>query len=502
MTNVLTYRDLRRLCARPAGERCAPSEIERQAEAFVRTLDDTVHSFGARCWCCSIVHTSEGDVMARRRPEGGHRSGGCWHHLPAATVDRLGVGRWREPVVPVAPPKSRPKGTDEVAETGDEPDDGELHGGDGASGEVEREDARNEGSGGCAGETIGLAGAKPQGGGKPPKDVTDAQTPPRGGGQGERQADGTPQGEPPAGPPSAAGAARREVREDETGATPDDDTESDTPELAPGEAKPSGERRRGKAPRPDHDSGDASSPAAASTTRRSFGGVVVTPEEIEREMPVARQAAGQVVRAIRRLADDLGTLGDPTPKLDGARLVRELAGKSYRLARARRAAAEPAVVAILVDVSGSCAGVANALLASAVEAARLDDRVAVIVHSNGQMVDGYRPIGRPLAGLTWAHDDTVGELLAPLLSAGRIGRVIWAGDGDGMPDLVMLAKASARPLIWADSFGARSAPAAYEPPGAVAECATTFGTPRTLRVWRGVNTANRMADAIVRSLEA
>lgn len=500
--NAVTYRDLRRLCSRPAGERRADGEVEAQVEAFVRTLDGTAHSFGARCWTCSIGFTSEGDVMARRRPEGGRDVGGCWHHLPVETIDRLGAGRWREPVLPATAPESRPKGTDEVADTSDDPDDGELHGGDGASGEVEREDARNEGSGGCAGETIGLAGAKPQGGDKPPKDVTDAQSPPRGGGQGASQADGTPQGAPPAGPPSAAGATRREVREDETGATPDDDdAESDTPELAPGEAKPSDGRRRGKAPRPSG-SGDASSPAAASTTRRSFGGVVVTPEEIQREMPLARLAAGQVVRAIRRLADDPGTLGDPTPKLDGARLVRELASKSYRLARARRAAAEPAVVAILVDVSGSCAGVANALLASAIEAARLDDRVAVVVHSNGHMVEGYRPIGRPLAGLTWQHDDTVGQLLAPLLSAGRIGRVIWAGDGDGIADLVMLAKASTRPLIWADSFGARSAPGAYQPPGAAAECAAQFGAPRTMKVWRGVNTANRMADAIVRSLEA
>lgn len=455
----------------------------------MRTLDGGPHSFGERCWTCGYATTtSEGDVMARPRGEFGRNAGGCWHHLPAETVDRLGAGRWRELILaagaPKAPPpttkpgESRPKDTSEVSPGGG--GDSDMHGGDGASGEVD----------------------DPNGPSSSSEEVTDAQTPPRGGGQGDRQAEGTPQGAPPAGPPPAAGAERREAREGETGASPDRDPESDTPELAPGEAKPSGRRGQGKAPRPDLGSGDASSPAAASTARRSFGGVVVTPEDIAREYPAAVLAAGQVVRAIRRLADDLGTLGDPTPKLDGARLVRELAGKSYRLARARRAAAEPAVVAILVDVSGSCAGVANALLASAVEAARLDDRVAVIVHSNGQMVDGYRPIGRPLAGLTWTHDDTVGELLAPLVSAGRIGRVIWAGDGDGMPDLVTLAKASTRPLIWADSFGARSAPGAYEPPGAVAECAATFGTPRTMRVWRGVNTANRMADAIVRSLEA
>lgn len=485
----ITWRDLRRLRSDTGRYRPGFADIEAQLEAFVRTLDGTVHGFSARCWTCPRpLAFNDGDVAVRRVvTEDDPQSGGCWHHLPTTTIDQLGAGRWREPILPTPPARaaakanalgeSRPKDTSEVSPGGG--GDSDMHGGDGASGEVD----------------------DPQGPSTGSEDVTHAQDRPRGGVCGSARVERTSQDAPSDVPPPAAGATRREVRKDETGATPDDDAESDTPELAPGEAKPSDGRRRGKAPRPSG-SGDASSPAAASTTRRSFGGVVVTPEEIQREMPLARLAAGQVVRAIRRLADDLGTLGDPTPKLDGSRLVRELAGKSYRLARARRAAAEPAVVAILVDVSGSCAGVANALLASAIEAARLDDRVAVVVHSNGLMVDGYRPIGRPLAGLTWQHDDTVGQLLAPLLSAGRIGRVIWAGDGDGIADLVMLAKASTRPLIWADSFGARSAPGAYQPPGAAAECAAQFGAPRTMKVWRGVNTANRMADAIVRSLEA
>lgn len=430
-----------------------------------------------------------------------------------AQCDRKGAGRWREPVLPRVETKSTPpqaKGEGENEDGENRPKDtievtddsvgttNQLHGGNGASGEV----PSPQSTGGDASQ-----GEKAHEGQQP-----------RDGESGSGQSGRTSQDAPPSGRPDALGDTRRE-------ASPADEAPQDGETGAPGLKAPCIDNPGCNAQEEATDAkfaiepttlGDHSGDEDASSLATSPGGdpgaadAAVLPighggnclqqSDMERRYAEWHPAAKCVARAIRRLVEDLGAYGDVVPKWDGRKLITEISARSYRIARARQERAEPPVVVFLVDASGSCSSVAEPLLGAAIEAARLDERVCVIVHSNGYLDDYTAPVGAALKGLRYNVGDMVHTALIPLIQAGRVGRLVWAGDGDGFSSLAVLSHASKKPAIWADSFAARAAGKAYLVPPAQKRQLVADGLHPSTVCWRGINSPERMAWAVRESL--
>lgn len=428
--------------------------------------------------------------------------------------DRKGAGRWREPVLPrvakaATPPQakgegendedgeSRPKQSDEVADDSAGSTNA-IHGGDGASGEVP--DSAATGGTSSEGEKV------------------NGQSMPRSGAPERTQSGWTAEAAPPSERPDVPGATRRE-------AMPADKRSQGGETGAPGLVAPCTEtpgcNARGEATgakfasepsplAPPPGSEDASSLATspggdpgaadAAVLPIGHGGNCLQQSDMERHYTEQHPAAKCVVRAIRRLVDDLGAYGDVTPKWDGRKLITEISARSYRIARARQERAEPPVVLILIDASGSCSSVAAPLLGAAIEAARMDERVCVLVHSNGYLDDCTAPVGAALKGFRYNEGDLLELALEPLVRAGRIGRLVYAGDGDGFSSLAVLSHASKKPAIWADSFAARAAGKAYLVPPAQKRQLVADGLHPSTVCWRGINSPERMAWAVRESL--
>jgi hypothetical protein len=432
-----------------------------------------------------------------------------------AQCDRKGAGRWREPVLPrveakSTPPQAKGEGENEDGEnrpkdTTEVTDDSvgttnQLHGGNGASGEV----PSPQSTGGDASQ-----GEK----------AHEGLTQPRDGKPEHGQSGRTSQDAPPSDHLDTLGVARREAKpadEDlqggETGApglkAPCIDNPGCNAQEEAADAKFAIEPNT-----LDHHSGDedasslATSPggdpgaADAAVLPIGHGGICLQQSHMERHYTELHPVAKSVVRAIRRLVDDLGAYGDVVPKWDGRKLITDISARSYRIARARQERAEPPVVVFLIDASGSCSSVAGPLLGAAIEAARLDERVCVIVHSNGYLDDCTAPVGAALKGLRYNVGDMVHTALIPLIQAGRIGRLIYAGDGDGFSSFIALSHFSKKPAIWADSFGAKVAGRAYLAPKSQMREFVEAGMHPNVVYWRGINSPGRMAWAIQESLK-
>jgi hypothetical protein len=156
------------------------------------------------------------------------------------------------------------------------------------------------------------------------------------------------------------------------------------------------------------------------------------------------RAAREVRRALERLlrSIDLGGLED-SPRLSGSRLVRELVGRRYNVARARRRELTVPLVVLACDVSGSCSAVCTETLAACLAVAEaMEGDVAVIQHSNGHLI---------------THDGEGSERLAEWCrkwsrQQGRpIGAVVAFGDWDAGDDYQQLCESGAS-LIWLDSY--------------------------------------------------
>lgn len=238
---------------------------------------------------------------------------------------------------------------------------------------------------------------------------------------------------------------------------------------------------------PGGDSGSPVSPNEALVDDPRWGGACASLREAQVGAPArAREpevrAAG---RALARIfaAVEMGTTGEPTPRVSGRRLVRELVGRSYRPSRWRREEAEPKVRLVLVDCSGSCAGHADQTLAAAVALAHADPTLCAVAHSNGLVYEAWgqpgpaAEIGRLLlAGVHPERDAHGHDFWAPgprgpaleggeylgdadalaMRLAGRIGGAVAFGDGDGWWLYAALIAAGVR-LVWLTPYGCRSA---------------------------------------------
>lgn len=411
--------------------------------------------------------------------------------------------------------EARPKGTSEVDPDAEPGGSDAVHGGDGASGEVDdpaprvSESAANrrhqDGSGaGVEGEapaqgietsvsdsspsirapelTNDASGALPAGPGPTatagaPDDAQGSEPQ----GPGVAPTSGARGAEPHEGEataPVAPGADPRRAeddtpavqRPDVPGSSDDDATTGD--ETADAHERPAGEGTSPRRPRLYR--------AEAIHSPRGWGGIH-TVEDPELDA-TGRRAARRIARELRRLVQTtLGPLGDPTPRLDARRLVREIVGRSYRLGRVQRRESEPRIAILAVDVSGSCSSYCQELHAAADRVARDDERVAVVLHSNGIP---YAWAGVPLHGV---HTGAWDALLAR-----DVGLLVWLGDGDGAHHAQEIGRRHRCRLVWLDNYCASDGPRpasrrlreAYDLPIARGD------------MWQGVGGARGALDAL------
>lgn len=171
------------------------------------------------------------------------------------------------------------------------------------------------------------------------------------------------------------------------------------------------------------------------------GGVYADSAAARRRAISLRGPARDVARALRRLvAREVGTYGEPSPRISGRRLVREMVGMSYRLSRAHRDEMDIGRVVIAPDLSGSCSACAPDTLAAAyaIQAA-MPEVVQVIEHSNGQYHGAHG----------WQDLDT-----HPAIADGRCRCLVIYGDWDGGQVYRRIAERwpDCR-IVWLDSYG-------------------------------------------------
>lgn len=178
---------------------------------------------------------------------------------------------------------------------------------------------------------------------------------------------------------------------------------------------------------------------------------------IHAEPPCRRVSPSRKSRKIRRALErwietEMVSLGEPTPRWDGAALIRELVSRRYQLSRARRQDEERKLVIIAVDVSGSCAMVAPAFMQAACELANVDDRIVVITHSNGWAAQYYPAARHAELPPVSAWGGGVGATLEWWTTlAPKVGLVLALGDSDAERQYRCVHEHGAR-VLWLDPY--------------------------------------------------
>lgn len=191
-------------------------------------------------------------------------------------------------------------------------------------------------------------------------------------------------------------------------------------------------------------------------SRFSSGGAAVDLSLRGKDRRFARRIAAVLRRFLRV---DRGA-GDCSPRIDGKRLVAEMASRRMAFARARRPEVARELCVLAVDVSGSCSSFSEDLwLAATVVAAECGGDVitfdeadvaidpacpmVVVAHSNGWLAVGERQVG-------------LDEFIC---RAGRpLSTVIALGDGDAAGHYQALCERGQR-FFWLDNYAAKHGPA-------------------------------------------
>jgi hypothetical protein len=327
----------------------------------------------------------------------------------------------------------RPKETAEVAPATLQ-NGGELHGGDGSSGECDQAastpqqyndstgdspPAAQDGSAEPA-ETADSAQEKEGAGTSEVESIAEASRGPSTGCEGESP-DGEPTGQ--GGPLDSAGDAVR-----------GDDPAREEPAVASAANEPAAEE---KGVFSESDGGHVTSDAALSPRNR-YGGTFADEEAAYLLRRSHTRPAKEIVRAFRRLIQsvDLGGL-EESPRISAPRLAKEIVSSRYHLARAVRRELDIPLIAMLCDVSGSCSAVCTDTLAACLAVADELPNCTVLRHSNGILV------GRA---------QTILDHLAELHRA--VGLVVAFGDWDAGDQYRTLCESGAQ-LVWLDSYAAK-----------------------------------------------
>jgi hypothetical protein len=241
----------------------------------------------------------------------------------------------------------------------------------------------------------------------------------------------------------------------------------------------------------------------------SFGGnTAASWAAIRRIAATKRREVRAVERALRRLIArvDLGGV-DPTPRVDGRKLVRELVIRRVNLARVeRREGTLPIVVlaadvsgscsavcdeTLAADVSGSCSAVCDETLAAAVAIAEDLDEVVVVRHSNGILVDA---VGAAVGNRAGRIQPDQAERLADFVGSLRrpVAAVVAWGDQDAGHDYAALCARGADTFLL-DSYAARHG---ARPASAILREAASGWARPPKGWWQGVNDAATSATAL------
>jgi hypothetical protein len=321
------------------------------------------------------------------------------------------------------------------------------------------------------------------------------------------------------GPASSDESPLREIGDrDDEGAAPDQPLAPRPRDGGPESSSPGTpeEERQALSPSEEPDAtaaDDTSSVVPKGTVLRvpvlSFGGnTAASWAAIRRIAATKRREVRAVERALRRLIArvDLGGV-DPTPRVDGRKLVRELVIRRVNLARVeRREGTLPIVVlaadvsgscsavcdeTLAADVSGSCSAVCDETLAAAVAIAEDLDEVVVVRHSNGILVDA---VGAAVGNRAGRIQPDQAERLADFVGSLRrpVAAVVAWGDQDAGHDYAALCARGADTFLL-DSYAARHG---ARPASAILREAASGWARPPKGWWQGVNDAATSATAL------
>lgn len=329
--------------------------------------------------------------------------------------------------------EKRAKGTDAVAQTSETPGQGNLHGGDGNSGEVEHlaktksQEHRDSSTGGETADSAKGDGTPASKDAAPNKSATPDGPSSEGaaasdcrrqlGQAGEQSVFRT---DAPAreggGMPTGQGESAGEEPSQEMGTTQETQRGRGNERAARGGSTPAtghGQLRRlGNGRQPEVSDGEAGSPdrtparahntgGEPSSCDMGFGGETLTENRVVRhrrnEIQAARILSDKIKHLILRAA---GMNGETTPRINAKQLVIELVSHRGAIERARRRDSRLRPVLILLDQSGSCAGVVDNFYRSACALTKVlpVGHINIVLHSNG-----FCPSAGPGCGRTILH---------------------------------------------------------------------------------------------------
>lgn len=197
----------------------------------------------------------------------------------------------------------------------------------------------------------------------------------------------------------------------------------------------------------------------------------------------AREIAGALARLIKQY--DHG-IDEHSPRIDGTRLVSEIAARRLALSRCVRRELGTGLVLLAADVSSSCSATCAATLTAAWSVACELPHAVVVRHSNGDVID---VVGRPATGLKIQAETRLLDVVQ-MLDTPVVCTVAW-GDWDAGHDYRALAGDG--DLYWLDSYCATSGPR----PASCNLRAAAATWPRQPRGWwQGVNTAAATSIAL------
>ena len=205
----------------------------------------------------------------------------------------------------------------------------------------------------------------------------------------------------------------------------------------------------------DEDGGNSGSIRSATY---SHGGVHASIESLDARVGyVEPKLSGEIERRLNAILTVMDLCGEEASRrLDGEKLVKEMQVKRGNLARIRRNELQSGTKLLMVDVSGSCEGVARYALAAAASILRRDPRCVLIVHSNGipeavyGVLEGMLPSpsrcrnGYDVQGW-WA------EALRCLNAVAALSGAVNWGDWDAGFIMQQLCE-SGVPVVWFDHY--------------------------------------------------
>lgn len=167
-----------------------------------------------------------------------------------------------------------------------------------------------------------------------------------------------------------------------------------------------------------------------------------------------------VLRSLKKVFQtmEMGTFGDPSPRLDNYRFVREIVSKRYNQSRCHREEMEQKMILLLADVSGSCSASAKGTLqACKIIRSQMQESIGIIVHSNGFIQEWELPewSTKKLSEMTVRKGDALITITDVVQSIGQkaIGGIVAFGDDDAVGHYADLTN-NIR-VVWLDSYCAR-----------------------------------------------